>query len=151
MNYCKIENGEVVNTSLWDEAMPEKWAAPGDVWIQNDEAQIGWKYDGVTFAAPAAAAVPAPSTDPHDYPLSKRQICAALILSGQMNLDAFVTGIIGSIADLPTRALALNDWQNARTYTRDNPLFNEPNLLAAAQMTAAQVDQIWLLAARQPV
>ena len=93
---------------------------------------------------------PPPSTDPNDYTTSKRQICAALIMTGTIDPDGFITGVINSIPDTTARAMALNDWHNAPYYKRDNPLFNDPSLLAAANMTAAQVDGIWMLAKDQP-
>lgn len=94
---------------------------------------------------------PVPSTNPADYILSKRQICAALIVSGTSTTpETFVQGIIAAISDPTAKALALNDWANAPFYLRSNPLFNEPELLAAAGMVAAQIDALWLLAKTLP-
>ena len=40
-----VESGKVVNVALSETAL-------ADNWIQSDEAQIGWDYDGTTFTAP---------------------------------------------------------------------------------------------------
>ena len=63
MNYCKIESGVVVNVAVFDSAgMPDGWAEPGSVWVQNDEAAIGWAYSAGAFTPPEVA--PAAPLDP---------------------------------------------------------------------------------------
>jgi len=124
-------------------------------WVVGDPHGLGPQVDAWMAAHPdfpiAAYVAPTPSTNPADYDLSKRQICAALILSGTTtDPDGYMTGIIGHITDSTARALALNDWNNAPFYVRDNPLFNDADLLAAAGLTSAQVDGIWMLAKGQP-
>lgn len=52
MNYVLIKDGLVVNRI--DGAPPASW--PDDYkakWVQSDEAQIGWGYDGSVFTKPA--------------------------------------------------------------------------------------------------
>jgi hypothetical protein len=53
MYYVKIENGVVIDRAIFDEPMPSDWP-DYDSWVQDDEAQIGWSYDGTTFTAPPA-------------------------------------------------------------------------------------------------
>jgi hypothetical protein len=43
--FAIVENGKVVNVALSETAL-------ADNWIQSDEAQIGWDYDGTNFIAP---------------------------------------------------------------------------------------------------
>ncbi|MDP3316178.1 MAG: hypothetical protein Q8M47_08935 [Devosia sp.] len=95
---------------------------------------------------------PAPKPDPvpSDFPLTRRQIRAALILNCVLDPDAWMQGVMASIPDPVTRALALNDWANAPVYDRDNPLFNDASLIAAAGMTPAQVDALWMAAKDLP-
>ena len=69
MNYCKIENGIVTNVSNWESPMPDGWAEAADTWVQNDEAQIGWSYEGGAFAAP-----PTPQVEP--IPVTPDQVRA---------------------------------------------------------------------------
>ena len=38
--------------------MPVDWAEPGDVWIADEAAQIGWSYTGGGFAAPTPIVEP---------------------------------------------------------------------------------------------
>jgi hypothetical protein len=84
-------------------------------------------------------------------PRSKRQINAALIVAGvTTDPEAWMDGILGHIADPVLRALALNDRRHAPSYERDNPLFNDPALLAAAGLNVAQVDALWAAAGELP-
>lgn len=46
MIYCLVLEGVVINRAVFDAEMPDGWAGEGDVWIADDEAQIGWTYDG---------------------------------------------------------------------------------------------------------
>jgi hypothetical protein len=152
MNYCKIENGVVTNVSHWESPMPAGWADPADTWVQSDVAGPGWTYANGVFTAPVVPPPPPPSTNPADYTISRRQIFRGLIVAGvTTDPDTFMRTILGAIADPTVRALALADWINepAAGYHRTDPLFNEADLLAAAHMTAAQVDQLWLLSAQQ--
>jgi hypothetical protein len=45
MRYAVIENNTVVNVVLADEPLAGNW-------MQSDEANIGWSYDGTSFIAP---------------------------------------------------------------------------------------------------
>jgi len=51
MNYVKIENGKVINRAVFDSALPQNWP-DAEKWHLNDEAQIGWAYDGTVFIPP---------------------------------------------------------------------------------------------------
>lgn len=94
---------------------------------------------------------PVPSTNPTDYTLTKRQVCAALIIAKVTDdPDTFVLNILNAIPDAQAKALAINDWKYAHAYHRDNALFNDPTLLGASGITPAQIDQFWLLGAQQP-
>jgi hypothetical protein len=61
MIYCKISDGIVVNTALFDGSMPEGWAEEGDVWVASAVAQIGWLYESGHLFPPPAAASPLPT------------------------------------------------------------------------------------------
>jgi hypothetical protein len=43
--FAIVENSKVVNVALSETAL-------ADNWIQSDEAQIGWDYDGSEFSPP---------------------------------------------------------------------------------------------------
>jgi hypothetical protein len=51
--FAIVENGKVVNVALSETAL-------ADNWIQSDEAQIGWDYDGTNFIAPPEPPAPTP-------------------------------------------------------------------------------------------
>lgn len=51
MYAVKVEDGIVVNRAVGN---------PGEGWIENDEAQIGWAYDGKAFSAPPTPPSPPP-------------------------------------------------------------------------------------------
>jgi hypothetical protein len=51
MFYVKVEGGVVVDRAVFGEPMPQDWPDYAS-WHQNDEAQIGWLYDGTTFHPP---------------------------------------------------------------------------------------------------
>ncbi|TPL06700.1 hypothetical protein [Mesorhizobium sp. B2-4-11] len=53
MIFCKIEAGTVVNRGVFDDGLPDGWAADGETWLESDLAQIGWLFDGESFSAPA--------------------------------------------------------------------------------------------------
>lgn len=94
---------------------------------------------------------PVPSTDPADYRLTKRQICAALIIGGvATDPDGWMLTLLDHIEDDTTRALAINDWKNAPYYDRSNALFSDAGLVAAAGMTSGQIDALWMTAKDLP-
>jgi|GEM_PF-6563017 len=85
------------------------------------------------------------------YTLTKRQIGAALIGGGiTLDPDSWMTALMANISDPTTRALAVNDWNNAPFYARDNELFSNEALLTAAGMTPEQIDALWLSAKDLP-
>lgn len=148
--YCHITAGLVDNRAVFDDTMPDNWPDRA-AWVADETAQIGWAYAGGVFTAPSPAAPVAPSTNPDDYTLTKRQVCAALILAGVTDdPNGFVLNVLSTIADAQAKALAINDWNYAPYYTRTNALFNDPSLLGASGITAQQIDQFWLLGAQQP-
>ena len=106
-----------------------------------------------TWLAANPGLEPAPYVPPPVVilPRSKRQINAALILSGlTTEPETWMDGILANIPDPVTRALALNDRRNAPYYERSNPLFNDPALLALAGLTVEQVDAMWAAAGGYP-
>jgi hypothetical protein len=97
----------------------------------------------VPFTPEDIAAVEAAAAEALKTPRTKRQINAALILSGlTTEPEAWMDGILANIPDPITRALALNDRRNAPYYERTNPLFNDPALLTLAGLTVEQVDAL---------
>ncbi len=89
--------------------------------------------------------------DPLEQKATKRQINAALIVSGvSATPDAWMTELLGAIVDPTARALAINDWANAPYYERTAALFNDEDLIAAAGLTSEQVDGLWALAVTLP-
>ena len=119
--------------------------------VEHEMAEIGWSFvQGVLTDPDPALPEPGPDPVPSDFPLTRRQIRAALILNGVLDPDTWMQGVMASISDPVTRALALNDWANAPAYDRDNALFNDLSLIAAAGMTPAQVDALWMAAKDLP-
>jgi hypothetical protein len=57
MIYVKVENDVVVNRAVFDDSLPPDWPEP-EKWFANEEAQIGWTYDGTTFRAPKVSGPP---------------------------------------------------------------------------------------------
>lgn len=99
----------------------------------------------------AADAEVAAANAPAAHPLTKRQVCAALILGGITDdPNGFVLNVLSTIPNATAKALAINDWNYAPYYTRTNPLFSDPSLLGASGITPEQIDQFWLLGAQQP-
>lgn len=89
--------------------------------------------------------------DPLTLTLTKRQVNAAMIIGGQVtDPDAAIEGAISQVQDPIQRALSLNDWRHAPYYERQHDLFNDPDLLAAMNMTPQQVDQLWQLGTMLP-
>lgn len=58
--YVMIHNGMVANRTVADAPLPEEWFPEGETWVQNDEAQIGWAFDGKAFTPPAREPEPEP-------------------------------------------------------------------------------------------
>lgn len=140
-------------------ALPGAWSDTGE-WIATDTSELpptvagyaaqAWTPEIVAAYKAANPYVPPRVETPADYVLTKRQICGALINAGQLDPDTFIKTVVGSIADTTARAHALNDWMNAASYTRDNPLFNDGDLLAAAKFTPASLDALWMAAKDLP-
>lgn len=146
MRYFVIANDIIENVIEAEEG----FELPGKVLINaagHANAGPGWGWDGSAPVEPEPPAAPVPS----DFVLSKRQISAALILSGvTLDPDAWMAALMAYILDPQAQALAVNDWKNAPAYVRDNPLFNDPDLLTAAGMTGEQIDALWMLAKGLP-
>jgi len=104
------------------------------------------------FPEPVAPDLPQSGIpDPLTVPLTKRQVTRALIIGASLDdPDAFIETAITSITDPAERSLARSDWRHAPYYLRDHPLFSNPELLAAAGMSAAQVDALWAIGVEQP-
>lgn len=66
MIYLKIDDGVVTNRIVAEGELPPEWFSEGETWVADDEAQIGWTYDGSTFTAPQApASEPGPVIVPY--------------------------------------------------------------------------------------
>lgn len=148
----KIDTSEVVQT--WGGAWGQCPGIPNPLPLPNGD-QVGapaldTDYSGFTLVR-WEMDPPAPSTSPADYDLTKRQICAALIMGGlTTDPDAWMKGLMASIPSPVARALALNDWLNAPFYVRSNPLFSDPELIGPAGLNAAAIDGLWLVAKDLP-
>ena len=51
MFYVKVEDGTVTDRADFDKPMPGNWPEY-DSWHQDDAAQIGWTFNGTSFAPP---------------------------------------------------------------------------------------------------
>lgn len=85
MIYCQIVSGIVVNRTAFDGPMPEGWAEPFAVWIEHDEAQIGWSYANGVFTPPPPPELP---------PLPEPPLALIQIASVRIGVDGWdVTGL----------------------------------------------------------
>jgi hypothetical protein len=50
--YVRVEDDLVVNRAIADALLPADFFPADEVWVQDDEAQIGWSYDGGAFTPP---------------------------------------------------------------------------------------------------
>lgn len=85
---------------------------------------------------------PAPSTDPRDWPLQRRQLRLGLL--GLGITDAAVMAAINKIEDATERASALIDWQDADEYNFEHPLVTR--LMASVGLNAETAASAWLIA-----
>ena len=152
--FAILNGSTVIAAILWtpDEAPDYIYPEPHTTVIEHRTASVGWSLVGSELIDPDPPPAPEPDPDPapSDFPLTRRQIRTALILNGVLDPDAWMQDVMATIPDPVTRALALNDWANAPVYDRDNPLFNDASLIAAAGMTPAQVDALWMAAKDMP-
>jgi len=152
--FAILNGSTVIAAIMWDpdEAPDYVYPEPHTSAMEHPTASVGWSLVGSELIDPDPPPAPDPAPDPvpSDFPLTRRQIRAALILNGILDPDAWMQGVMATIRDPVTRALALNDWANAPAYDRGNPLFNDPSLIAAAGMTPAQVDALWMAAKDLP-
>jgi hypothetical protein len=139
--YCLIKNGAVANRTTFDTTMPTGWATPGDTWVADENAQIGWMYANGVFTAPAVPPPPLPSTNPNDYPLRPDQFFAMLDIAG---LTASVNAAIDAISDPTAKAIAKAKFNHTQVFNRSNPLFE--TLKAGVGVTDAQIDAMWMQA-----
>jgi hypothetical protein len=58
--FVQIDNGIVVNRAVFDGGIPDGWPNP-EMWVANNEAQIGWTYSGGVFAPPVEPEPPPPT------------------------------------------------------------------------------------------
>jgi hypothetical protein len=68
--FAIIENGKVVNVALSETAL-------ADNWIQSDEAQIGWDYDGTSFTPPPPPPAPTPEELAAEVRAQRNRLLAA--------------------------------------------------------------------------
>lgn len=72
--------------------------------------------------------------------LPKWKFWATLDLAGKSNA---VRTAVDGISDAQRRAVVKARLEHTETYDRDDPLFADPELLAALGMTTADVDALW--------
>lgn len=85
---------------------------------------------------------PVVSTDPADYPLTRRQLRLGLLEIGLA--ETAVLEAINEIEDATERAVALIDWQDADNYNFDHPLVKK--LISKVGIPQQTVIQAWLAA-----
>lgn len=105
---------------------------------RHGDMLAAWEAEGNTIAPYEP---PAPSTDPHDYPLSPYQFRAMLKIA---DIEAIIVQAIADIADPAARAVAEAKLDYALSYQRADPLF--AMLAPIVGLTDAQIDGLWLQA-----
>jgi hypothetical protein len=85
---------------------------------------------------------PAPSTDPKDWPLTRRQLRLGLLGLGLT--ETAVLAAINETEDAAARAVALIEWQDADDYNFDHPLVQQ--LIARVGLPLETVKTAWLAA-----
>lgn len=88
MRYVVIENSKVINIIIANHAF-------SPLWVQSDEAGIGWSYDNETFLPPAPEQIPV-VIDPCEFLIDKGPFADRLYpytLSVDMSTDPRVIAI----------------------------------------------------------
>ena len=133
-NFAIIESGKVVNVALSETAL-------ADNWVQSDEAQIGWTFEGGQFVPPPPPPEPTPeeilAAERAGMIVSRFQAKAALLQAGL--LDAVNAAL--AEAD-PVAQLA---WAEAVEFRRTSPTIVA--LGAAIGLTDEQLDDLFRAAA----
>lgn len=150
MIYCRIADGLVVNRTVFDGPIPQGWAAPGAIWIEHEEAQIGWSYAEGVFAPPPAPPPGPPS--PSDVVAEQRRRLA-------LGYD-FDFGDARGVHHIATTEKDMQDWQevtswaNARTARGDK--VSTITIATASGLAEITAPEWWSIvdagtAARQPI
>ena len=155
MIYCRIEDGVVVNRMVvGDEGLPDDWQ-DASAWVSNEEAQIGWLYDGGKFSPPAekpTSDVPLVPDIISDWRFFQQLAVAGMITQTEA-LEAVKTGDIPAAMEAFINTLPADQQFSARMvlcgatqFSRSHPLVAE--FAAANGMTSDQVDDLWIKAAK---
>lgn len=156
---ARVAMADLKGTEAWTQAIAALAEDGGE--ISDDEAVLlkGRELELFKTAAEVEAIRQAnevlidtsPTLDPLEIPLTKRQINAALIQgAGITDPGAYIRDALSSITDPTARALAINDWDYKPTHERTSGYFNDPDVMAAANLTSAQIDGLWTLGAGLP-
>lgn len=58
--YVQIADGAVVNRIVAQGALPSDWFGEHENWVEDEDAQIGWAFDGAVFTPPTPPPEPPP-------------------------------------------------------------------------------------------
>ncbi|MCR9239676.1 MAG: hypothetical protein NXI17_23645 [Alphaproteobacteria bacterium] len=94
------------------------------------------------YTAPEPPEPPEPSTDPKDWPLTRRQLRLGLL--GLGITDTSVLAAINAIVDTTQRAAALIEWEDAEEYNYEHPLV--ASLMTSVGLNADTAAPAWLAA-----
>ena len=133
MRYAIVKNQLAVNIIEWDGIAPLD--VDGELIEATGGAGIGWTYDGQWQAPP-----PKPPVIPQE--ITMRQARLVLLQEGLLSqVDAAIEAM-----SEPERTAAKIEWEYSATLKRDHQLV--VSLTAALGLTAAQVDALFVAAAK---
>lgn len=143
----------------WPE--PKRVNDPGKTPVQFGRGWLGLQTDadlqrfGITKTPlsppPPPPPPPPPSTDPVDYPLTRRQFKAMVY---QLDIADKITSAISLISDVEQRAEARAAYEEADLYHRSDPLFASlaphiwPDMTTGERETL--IDDAWMQAKDKP-
>ncbi|WP_172123226.1 hypothetical protein [Devosia sp. 919] len=118
--------------------------APAQPACDSETQQLAWNAETKKWVVELLP----PPPGAHAYTLTRRQLRSAVALAG-IPRDA-IPNAIEQIDDSLKCDLALIDWEDAPFYKRDHPLFANPQIIEALDLTAEAIDAMWLLAKDLP-
>lgn len=142
-NYALIENGSVVNVTVWD-GNTETWAPPAGMTAvlvpPGVPVSIGYAYDGSNFAAPAEPAPPAPSAE-QVAASYETALQSALDTGAQAwgydNIVSAASYAASTVAQFKAEAAALIGWRDASWIYAKSVTLSAPPASVAVFLAAA--------------
>jgi len=161
MHYCKVEGGIVVNVAVFDGEMPEGWASPGDIWVADEQGQIGWLYSDGALHPPAPPELPPPDAALIDAE-RERRIAAPLTVSVSVgpiaiNMDAAAQRNLQGLASVGQYLKAAGSSQTTefRDFDNNSHALTPDDLVVMGLQVASRIQAVyaasWSIKALDPI